>query len=182
MTINGLGGQYSGQSLPLSEGSMVFGRNPSSCNVLFSDDTKGVSRMHCKIELNGGNATITDLGSSYGTFVNGMKIQPYTPRVLNNGDTFYLGDKKNMFSVSNAGEAVPAVGVPGPAPIPAKNPNDKSVMIAVIVLLSIIIVGLIMYFVQRNSTPWYMRAIDDVFGLGGMGGGSDLEDVLGLFF
>ncbi len=160
MTINGLSGQYANQTFPVS-GQMVFGRNVNSCNVLFSDDTKGISRMHCKVEVNGDAITITDLGSSYGTFVNGSKLQPYAPRKLNAGDTFYLGDKNNLFSVTGvAGPATPEVvkAKPGAS-------EDKSLLVAGLALAALVVIGLVVFLIQRLTTPaqpWYIRMMDDM--------------------
>ena len=106
MIVNGMNGMFANQSFQVNMGALVFGRSSSSCSIVFPDNTRGISRMHCKVEQDGMNCTITDLGSSYGTFVNGMKIQPYAPRILRNGDTFYLGDKSNMFSYQNVNEVM----------------------------------------------------------------------------
>lgn len=146
MTINGLAGQYANQVFPLSD-TMLFGRNAGSCNVLFSDETKGISRTHCKVENTPNGVTITDLGSSYGTFVNGVKLQPYAPRMLNVGDTFYLGDKSNLFSLTGNPGALSAP-VPGTA---ANNPNDKSLLIAAIIFGAVVLIGFIVYMIQRST-------------------------------
>ena len=160
MTINGLSGQYANQVFPLN-GQMVFGRNVNACNVLFSDDTKGISRTHCKVEVNGDSVIITDLGSSYGTFVNGSKLQPYAPRKLNVGDTFYLGDKNNLFSLT--GVAAPATDEKAAKP---GNSDDKSLLIAGIVLGAVVVIGLIVAMIQRltrPAEPWYIQMFEELF-------------------
>ena len=62
-------------------GRHVFGRD-ASCDFTVSSDT--VSSQHARLELLDGRLTVTDLGSSNGTFVNGERIRE---RVLNLGDT-----------------------------------------------------------------------------------------------
>ena len=164
MTINGLSGQYANQVFPIN-GQMVFGRNVASCNVLFPDDTKGISRMHCKVEMDGDTITITDLGSSYGTFVNGSKLQPYAPRKLNPGDTFYLGDKNNLFSLTGAPAPAAAPVVEEPV-VAQNNPEDKSLLIAGIVLGAVVIIGLIVVMLQRlmrPAEPWYIQMFEELF-------------------
>ena len=104
MTVSGMSGVFANQSFPVNGETLVFGRNSTACNIVFPENVRGISRMHCRIERNGNNCTITDLGSSYGTFVNGMKIQQYTPIILKSGDTIYLGDKANMFAFQNGCE------------------------------------------------------------------------------
>ena len=110
MKVDGISGIFANQSFPMDRGTLVFGRSTSSCNVVFPDNARGISRNHCKIEKSGEGWIIVDLGSSYGTFVNGIKVQQNVPMYLNNGDTFYLGDKSNMFCIrgdSNAAQNIP---------------------------------------------------------------------------
>lgn len=103
MNINGVIGTFENQSFPVN-GTVVFGRNPNGCNILFPDNVRGISRVHCSVEKKGNQFVITDLGSSYGTFLNGNKLQPNVPVPLKNGDSFYLGDKSNLFKVQDASE------------------------------------------------------------------------------
>jgi len=62
-------------------GRHVFGRD-AKCDFTVSSDT--VSSQHARLELRDGRLTVTDLGSSNGTFVNGERVRE---RVLNLGDT-----------------------------------------------------------------------------------------------
>ena len=100
MRIKGLSGVFANQIFPIS-GTLFIRRNNTSCNILFPDDCAGVSRMHCKVELGMNGVIVTDLGSSYGTFVNGIKLQSHVATTLVPGDTFYLGDQRNMFSLES---------------------------------------------------------------------------------
>lgn len=54
----------------------------------------GVSRRHCKISYAEGKCFVEDLGSANGTFVNGMRLTPYLPHVLEHGDELQLGRVK----------------------------------------------------------------------------------------
>lgn len=154
MYVNGLAGQYANQMMPLDRGALIFGRNAASCNVLFSDSTRGVSRMHCKVEQSAMGATITDLGSSYGTFLNGMKIQQYVPIPLKNGDSFYIGDKANLFSFQDPRAMAGQVGmaVQGGAPVTYLNsnyPNGKAkdtnykIIIFIMGIVFVIAIGIV---------------------------------------
>jgi len=59
---------------------------------------QGVSRLHATIHVDEkGRVTITDVGSSNGTRVNGIKILPNTPHPLQHGDMVALG--KLVFQV-----------------------------------------------------------------------------------
>ena len=52
----------------------------------------GVSRLHATLRTDArGKLTITDMGSSNGTRVNGIKILPNTPHPLQHGDMIALG-------------------------------------------------------------------------------------------
>jgi pSer/pThr/pTyr-binding forkhead associated (FHA) protein len=59
-----------------------------------SDDgglEKGVSRRHARILKREGTVVVEDLGSINGTFINGKRLAPYLPEVLNDGDSLQLG-------------------------------------------------------------------------------------------
>lgn len=64
-----------------------FGRDPS-CDVVIAEPT--VSRRHAQASWDGRELVIEDLGSSGGTFVNGMKVQR---AVLHPGDVVRLGPR-----------------------------------------------------------------------------------------
>jgi len=51
----------------------------------------GVSRRHCKIHQQGSDYLVEDVGSANGTFLNGQRLTPYLPHVLENGDKLQLG-------------------------------------------------------------------------------------------
>lgn len=53
-----------------------------------------ISRLHCRIIFNNNSFVIEDMGSSNGTYVNGMKLQPHTPISLPNGAEVKLGTKE----------------------------------------------------------------------------------------
>ncbi len=54
-------------------------------------DDAGVSRQHCRITLAGNQYFVEDLGSSNGTSINSVLIQPNVRTALNNGDQLRLG-------------------------------------------------------------------------------------------
>ena len=81
-----------------------MGRAPRADFVV---DAALVSRVHCRITLNGtGELELEDLGSTNGTFVNDRKI---TKVLLNDGDQLRIGRVK---FVVNAAANAPA-GQPG---------------------------------------------------------------------
>ena len=89
-------GVYAGQTINIEE-DIVFGRD-TSCNVLFPKTSAGVSRVHCQIILDKseGNAMLLDCGSTYGTFLNGVRLQPGIPMTLENGSIFSFGQDNSF--------------------------------------------------------------------------------------
>lgn len=74
-----------GEIILIPEGAKSVGRESSDIEVPDSS----VSRNHAQISRAGEEATITDLGSTNGTFVNGVKLT--SPTVLKPGDTVQFG-------------------------------------------------------------------------------------------
>ena len=51
----------------------------------------GVSRLHAVLQVSGHGLTLTDLGSTNGTLVNGVRLAPHAPQPLRDGDELRLG-------------------------------------------------------------------------------------------
>lgn len=62
----------------------VIGRSESG--VHYSDDSAGVSRIHCEIVRDEAGLSVTDLGSLNGTRLNGERLVPYKPQSFKIGD------------------------------------------------------------------------------------------------
>ena len=73
-----------------------MGKNGEGCNLFFTRDTEGVDRWHCRIEVDDGIITVVDLGSAYGTYVNGMLIRTGERRRLSVADRIKLGNKEEF--------------------------------------------------------------------------------------
>jgi pSer/pThr/pTyr-binding forkhead associated (FHA) protein len=79
---------------------MAMGRSPKLCQIVFPDDSLGVSSLHCEISLSPSGILLTDKGSTYGTFLqNGRKLAAHESVILAPGDGFYLADRKNEFKL-----------------------------------------------------------------------------------
>jgi hypothetical protein len=81
----------SGRSFQLTEGTHVIGRGQDSSFRL--PDT-GVSRRHIEISWDGQTATLSDLGSTNGTTVNGSPVQTWQ---LSDGDVIRVGHSSLVF-------------------------------------------------------------------------------------
>ena len=101
--LRGVTGKYAGQKFDLLKGKVVIGRDPTTCNIVFDKNTPGISGRHCQVvyDANEDCFLITDLGSSYGTYLgNGKKLTANVAEKLSAGDTFYLCDNTNRFVVT----------------------------------------------------------------------------------
>ena len=82
-----IGGPDRGRSFPLKEGqTLVIGRSQTSDTSI--NDPR-VSRVHCRVTVDGGTVTLLDNDSAGGTFVSGSQV---SRQDLNTGDTFAIGD------------------------------------------------------------------------------------------
>ena len=60
--------------------------------------------MHCILVWQDGQLYLQDLGSTYGTFVNGgQRLAANQAVVLNPGDKFSLGSEKECFVITRKG-------------------------------------------------------------------------------
>jgi pSer/pThr/pTyr-binding forkhead associated (FHA) protein len=80
-------GPQPGQTFSLEEDSLIIGRDPTSDVTV---NHPQVSRQHARLIRQGKMLVLEDLGSTNGTFVNGVRLT--APHTLSNGDVIGLGD------------------------------------------------------------------------------------------
>ncbi|WP_158099027.1 trypsin-like peptidase domain-containing protein [Flavonifractor sp. An100] len=101
LRLVGTEGMFAGRRFAL-EGALRLGRLPDQNDLVFPADTTGVSGRHCVVRLTTGGATLTDLGSSFGTFLgDGTRLQPNQAVELKVGDSFTLGSQKQRFTLES---------------------------------------------------------------------------------
>lgn len=83
--------------LRLAEGANDIGRDP---NVAIWIDSRDASRRHARIVMHGGAASLEDLGSKNGTWLNERPVTAPTP--LEDGDAVRIGTTLLVFTVSAA--------------------------------------------------------------------------------
>ena len=116
------------------EGALTIGRDPGTDLTL---NDSGVSRNHARISAEPEGASIEDLGSSNGTYVNGERVE--APQRLTDGDEIQMGGallrvaegtaETRMMAVDpDATEAHPAPTPPPAAPPPAAEPSPPPVV------------------------------------------------------
>ena len=92
----------SGQILPLADRTeFTLGRSAEGQPIVPDVDlssynayANGVSRLHAAIKLVNNRTVVVDLGSSNGTFLNGVRLSPYIETPVSHGDLIYLGKLK----------------------------------------------------------------------------------------
>src|SRR6266566_1300508 len=89
----------------LGTGLVTLGRAPD--NQLVINDSKASSH-HAEIRFVGQDYTITDLGSTNGTFVNEQRLERNVPRSLHAGDNIRIGDTLLTYEVTGAMAGAPA--------------------------------------------------------------------------
>lgn len=108
LRIQCVSGAFAGKRFALSP-QVRMGRDPTKNDLVFPDGTQGVSGVHCVLiyDSAAGSLYIKDLGSTFGTFVNGGKrLAPSQAMPLNVGDRFSLGSERESFMVTRKGGVV----------------------------------------------------------------------------
>ena len=92
-TLSLLQGQAQPPQFSLFQPVVRLGRAPQGNDILLYG--VATSGHHAEIRLQGGGHLIRDLGSTNGTFVNGVRI--VQPRLLRNGDRITIGDTEWVY-------------------------------------------------------------------------------------
>ena len=93
-------GSPAGKEIELTLPETVIGRDAGADLVI---DSPAVSRRHARIARTNGQIRVEDLGSSNGTFVNGVRLT--APQVLRPGDLVQLGRAVSLTFVAPDGDA-----------------------------------------------------------------------------
>lgn len=75
----------------------TIGREKAHPDIAFPDNTPGVSGQHCTVTIENGQVKVRDDNSSYGTWIDNVKLQPGVPTVMHRGQRLYLGSKREVF-------------------------------------------------------------------------------------
>jgi pSer/pThr/pTyr-binding forkhead associated (FHA) protein len=87
-----------GQEIELEEGEATVGRSRAS-TVAIADSS--ISRVHARLHLRFGRVTIEDLGSSNGTYVNGIRLMALAE--VEDGDRLTVGETDLWIKVRDRG-------------------------------------------------------------------------------
>lgn len=86
-----LRGIFAGTGFPI-RGETLLGTDGTRCRILFPPGTPGVSRVHMRVWVEKGELLVMDMGSSYGTLLNGRRMIPGLAYTLVPGVPLSLGD------------------------------------------------------------------------------------------
>lgn len=96
-------GTFAGKRFSI-KGTVRIGRDPARNDLVYPGSTQGISGVHCVLILKDGVLTLQDLGSTYGTFVNGgQRLAANQPVELKIGDRFCLGSEREAFVITPRG-------------------------------------------------------------------------------
>jgi hypothetical protein len=111
-------GARAGTVFPLTTDSVVLGRE-EGVDISLRDPE--VSRQHARVSWQSGTYVLEDLGSTNGTFLNGMQITGQRP--LRPGDSIGLGQTILVLQPQGTAEPTPP---PAPRPVMAQAPAQPA--------------------------------------------------------
>lgn len=96
----GIDGLYKGFEFDLDR-TLLFGRDEERCNILYPENANGISKIQFEIGISreNGQVYVIDQYSTYGTNVNGHRLETNKAAFLNNGDIVMFGEG-NVFKVT----------------------------------------------------------------------------------
>lgn len=97
--LEGINGYFKEDRVQLN-GRQRIGRDASKCQIVYPVNYRGISGLHCELEVTASGIILRDCNSSYGTFdANHMQLFAGHNACLKNGETFYLVNKTEEFRV-----------------------------------------------------------------------------------
>lgn len=114
-------GSQAGMSFPITGNQMLIGRE-EGLDIILQDPE--ASRRHSRVSWQANQYVIEDMGSTNGTFVNGVQIT--TPQILNPGDSIGIGQTALVFQVSDAQPSAYSYQAPPPQEVPVHPPPSTT--------------------------------------------------------
>jgi len=90
IALMGVQGVYTGSKISVTQ-EMILGVDPSRCHVTIPVGTPGISRVHLRVWPSNGRVMAMDMGSTYGSWLDGKKMTPGLVYQTNPGSVLYLG-------------------------------------------------------------------------------------------
>jgi Inner membrane component of T3SS, cytoplasmic domain len=149
-----MAGPRYGEELPIPSPAVVVGR-AAGCDVVVDDDS--VSAQHARLEYDLGAWRITDLGSTNGTAVEGVRLAPDLATPLPYGASVRLGGVQLQFREQEGADvdAARAGYVPPEAPRTLREERSGArfpLWLVLLLLLIAVVIGMIVYANYAAST------------------------------
>jgi len=112
-------GPQPGKTFVLDRDALTIGRDPGNDIVIAEPQ---VSRQHTRITRQGNFLVLEDLGSTNGTFVNGVRLT--APHTLTNGDVIGMGDTV-VLTFYGTGAAATDTLIGHPPAVPSAQPSAQ---------------------------------------------------------
>jgi hypothetical protein len=144
------GGPRYREELPVASPVVTIGKG-AQCDLVLSDDS--VSATHARLEYDAGGWRLTDLDSTNGTSVEGVRLAPGVPTPIHPGMTLRFGAVPLLFrDVEHADpEAARAGYVPPPPPTTLRVERRRSGFPVWALILILVILAVIALFVFRRG-------------------------------
>lgn len=145
-----LSGSRAGQAPTFDQPSITVGRQPSS--ALRFDATKDidVSGNHAELKQSNGAWTVTDLGSTNGTFVNGNRAERGLPVTLKSGDTITFGAQGPKVQV-RLGAALQPTEQRIAVAVKSQTKGLRTMLVGAVTLLMILAIGVVTYQKKQSA-------------------------------
>lgn len=142
-----MAGPRYGEELPVPSPMVTLGR-AAGCDVMVDDDS--VSAQHARLEFDMGTWHITDLQSTNGTAVEGVKLAPNVRTPLPYGATVRLGGVQLQFREAEGADVDAAASSYVPPEAPRTLREERSgarfpLWLVLLVLILAAVIGMIVY-------------------------------------
>jgi hypothetical protein len=144
------GGPRYREELPVLSPVVTIGRG-AQCDLVLADDS--VSATHARLEFDAGGWRLTDLDSTNGTVVEGVRLAPGVPTPIHGGMTVRFGGVALLFrDVEHADpEAARAEYVPPPPATTLKEERRRARFPVWVVVLVLVVLAVLALFVLRRG-------------------------------
>ena len=141
-----------GEQIPVPAPVVTVGRG-AEADVVIDDDS--VSPRHATLEFDLGAWRLTDLGSTNGTAIEGVKLAPNVPTPLPYGSTVRFGGVKLQFREAASAdlEAARAAYVPPAKEVALKDERRGFRVPLWLAVLVLILLALLAYAIVQMSAP-----------------------------
>jgi hypothetical protein len=144
------GGPRYREEVPVLSPVVTIGRGAQN-DLVLTDDS--VSAAHARLEYDTGGWRLTDLESTNGTSVEGVRLAPHVPTPIHHGMTVRFGGVALLFRAAEDADPVAARAeyVPPPPPTTLKEERRRARFPVWVVVLILVVLAILALFVLRRG-------------------------------